>query len=81
LREIKVFASEATPTGKNRKICNKQLHSDTQSGETLHIKVTEIIPKFTFLGRNLDEALNLQKQHEDLLLNIQVSCSIIEKLS
>lgn len=38
----------------------------------MHIKVAEVIPKLTFLGRNLDEALNLQKQHEDLLLNIQV---------
>lgn len=43
-----------------------------QDGNSLHIKVTEVIPKFTFLGRSLDEALNLQKQHEDLLLNIQV---------
>lgn len=43
-----------------------------QDGNTLHLKVTEVIPKFTFLGKNLDEALNLQKQHEDLLLNIQV---------
>lgn len=43
-----------------------------QDGNALHIKVAEVIPKFTFLGKNLDEALNLQKQHEDLLLNIQV---------
>lgn len=43
-----------------------------QDGDSLHIKVAEVIPKFTFLGKSLDEALNLQKQHEDLLLNIQV---------
>jgi len=32
-----------------------------------------MLPKLTFLGTSLDEALNLQKQHEELLLNIQVS--------
>jgi hypothetical protein len=47
-----------------------------QDGNALHIKVAEVIPKFTFLGKNLDEALNLQKQHEDLLLNIQVELPI-----
>ena len=43
-----------------------------KDGNSLYIKVADVIPKFTFLGKNLDEALNLQKEHEDLLLNIQV---------
>lgn len=43
-----------------------------QDGDQLHIKVVELLPKLTFLGKSLDEALNLQRQHEDLLLNIQV---------
>lgn len=43
-----------------------------QTQHSLQIKVVELLPKLTFLGKNLDEALNLQKQHEELLLNIQV---------
>jgi hypothetical protein len=53
-------------------IYKRYKNSLSQDGNSLHIKVAEVIPKFTFLGKNLDEALNLQKQHEDLLLNIQV---------
>jgi hypothetical protein len=53
-------------------IRHSNLSTLKQEGSELHIKVAEVIPKFTFLGKNLDEALNLQKQHEDLLLNIQV---------
>ncbi|XP_063701950.1 titin homolog isoform X2 [Culicoides brevitarsis] len=42
-----------------------------QCGDLLHIKVADIIPKLTFLGNNLDEALQLQKQHEELYKQIQ----------
>lgn len=52
--------------------------NSSQDGNSLHIKVVEVIPKFTFLGKSLDEALNLQKQHEDLLLNIQVDALIYD---
>uniref|UniRef100_A0A336MAK9 CSON008164 protein n=1 Tax=Culicoides sonorensis TaxID=179676 RepID=A0A336MAK9_CULSO len=40
-------------------------------GDLLHIKVADIIPKLTFLGNNLDEAIQLQKQHEELYRQIQ----------
>ncbi|XP_062540644.1 titin isoform X2 [Armigeres subalbatus] len=42
-----------------------------KSGERLYIKVADLLPKFTFLGASLDEALNLQRQHEELLRQIQ----------
>ncbi|KXJ81617.1 hypothetical protein RP20_CCG018835 [Aedes albopictus] len=42
-----------------------------RSGERLYIKVADLLPKFTFLGPSLDEALNLQRQHEELLRQIQ----------
>lgn len=42
-----------------------------KSGERLYIKVADLLPKFTFLGPSLDDALNLQRQHEELLRQIQ----------
>ncbi|XP_038114693.1 titin isoform X5 [Culex quinquefasciatus] len=42
-----------------------------KSGERLYIKVADLLPKFTFLGPSLDEALNLQREHEELLRQIQ----------
>ncbi|XP_065086402.1 titin isoform X2 [Ochlerotatus camptorhynchus] len=42
-----------------------------KSGERLYIKVADLLPKFTFLGPSLDEALHLQRQHEELLRQIQ----------
>lgn len=44
-----------------------------QDGDQLHIKVAELLPHLTFLGCNLDEAIKLQKQHDELLKQIQVS--------
>uniref|UniRef100_A0A336ML28 CSON001463 protein n=1 Tax=Culicoides sonorensis TaxID=179676 RepID=A0A336ML28_CULSO len=43
----------------------------SECGDLLHIKVADIIPKLTFLGNNLDEAIQLQKQHEELYRQIQ----------
>lgn len=65
------------PTNINNFYLPQKSSNLAQDGNALHIKVAEVIPKFTFLGKNLDEALNLQKQHEDLLLNIQVE-SIVD---
>lgn len=42
-----------------------------KSGDRLYIKVADLLPKFTFLGPSLDEALNLQREHEELLRQIQ----------
>uniref|UniRef100_A0A182MAH5 Ig-like domain-containing protein n=1 Tax=Anopheles culicifacies TaxID=139723 RepID=A0A182MAH5_9DIPT len=42
-----------------------------QSGEQLYIKVADLLPKFTFLGLSLDDALKLQNQHDELLRQIQ----------
>ena len=43
-----------------------------QSGDVLYIKVADLLPKITLLGLSLDEALNLQKEHEELLRQVQV---------
>lgn len=43
-----------------------------QTGESFHIKVVELEPKLSFLGGNLDEAVLLQKQHDELLAKLQV---------
>uniref|UniRef100_A0A182TH97 Spectrin repeats metazoan domain-containing protein n=1 Tax=Anopheles melas TaxID=34690 RepID=A0A182TH97_9DIPT len=42
-----------------------------QSGEKLYIKVADLLPKFTFLGPSLDDALKLQNEHDELLRQIQ----------
>uniref|UniRef100_A0A182PH82 Ig-like domain-containing protein n=1 Tax=Anopheles epiroticus TaxID=199890 RepID=A0A182PH82_9DIPT len=41
------------------------------SGEKLYIKVADLMPKFTFLGPSLDDALKLQNEHDELLRQIQ----------
>lgn len=38
-----------------------------------HIKVVDIAPKITFLGANIDEAVHLQKQHDIVFKQLQVS--------
>uniref|UniRef100_A0A182QL10 Ig-like domain-containing protein n=1 Tax=Anopheles farauti TaxID=69004 RepID=A0A182QL10_9DIPT len=45
--------------------------SGVVSGEKLYIKVADLLPKFTFLGSSLDEALKLQNEHDELLRQIQ----------
>uniref|UniRef100_A0A182VN58 Ig-like domain-containing protein n=1 Tax=Anopheles merus TaxID=30066 RepID=A0A182VN58_ANOME len=42
-----------------------------KSGEKLYIKVADLLPKFTFLGPSLDDALKLQNEHDELLRQIQ----------
>lgn len=44
----------------------------------MYIKVADLLPKFTFLGPSLDEALNLQREHEELLRQIQVITGILK---
>lgn len=44
-----------------------------QTGESFHVKVVELEPKLSFLGANLDEAVLLQKQHDELLTKLEVS--------
>ncbi|XP_058831726.1 uncharacterized protein LOC131690174 isoform X5 [Topomyia yanbarensis] len=65
--------AESTP-----KVAAKHQHSSPtssedsgNSGERLYIKVADLLPKFTFLGPSLDDALNLQREHEQLLRQIQ----------
>lgn len=43
-----------------------------QTGESFHIKVVELEPQLSFLGANLDEAVLLQKQHDELLAKLEV---------
>lgn len=44
-----------------------------QSGDIYQIKVVEIAPKFAFLGANIDEAVQLQRQHDVVFKQLQVS--------
>lgn len=44
-----------------------------QTGESFHIKVVELEPNLSFLGTNLDEAVLLQKQHDELLTKLEVN--------
>lgn len=44
-----------------------------QAGESFHIKVVELEPHLSFLGGNLDEAVLVQKQHDELLAKLEVS--------
>lgn len=46
-----------------------------QTGETFQIKVVELEPNLSFLGKNLDEAVLLQRQHDELLVKLQVTIS------
>lgn len=43
-----------------------------QKGNIYDIKVVDLEPKLTFLGLNLDDALRLQKDHDEVLRQIQV---------
>lgn len=43
-----------------------------QKGNIYDIKVVDLEPKLTFLGLNLDDALRLQKEHDEVLRQIQV---------
>lgn len=38
-----------------------------------HIKVVDIAPKITFLGANIDEAVHLQREHDIVFKQLQVS--------
>lgn len=43
-----------------------------QKGNIYDIKVVDLEPKLTFLGLNLDDALRLQKEHDEVIRQIQV---------
>ncbi|XP_043070164.1 uncharacterized protein [Drosophila bipectinata] len=42
-----------------------------QSPEKIYIKVVELEPKITALGDNLDEAVRMQREHDETLRNLQ----------
>lgn len=54
-------------------IFNVYLIFSLQSGDIYQIKVVEIAPKFAFLGANIDEAVQLQRQHDVVFKQLQVS--------
>ncbi|CRL08293.1 CLUMA_CG021374, isoform B [Clunio marinus] len=75
----KALAGKKLFTIWNQLKCGEHEVMGAETGNSLQIKVAEVIPKFTFLGKNLDEALKLQKQHEELMLNIQNLPSPLEE--
>ncbi|KAH8316915.1 hypothetical protein KR074_002313 [Drosophila pseudoananassae] len=52
-----------------------------QSPEKIYIKVVELEPKITALGDNLDEAVRMQREHDETLRNLQVSLRIFSKIN
>jgi hypothetical protein len=46
-----------------------------QSREWLQLKVLEVHPELTKLGASLKEANELQRAHDDVLLQLQVQCT------
>lgn len=44
-----------------------------QSPEKIYIKVVELEPKITALGDNFDESLEMQRDHDETLRNLQVN--------
>lgn len=44
-----------------------------QCGDWINLKILEVTPELTALGDNLAEALELQKAHDEVLRQLQVS--------
>uniref|UniRef100_A0A1B0CIV6 Ig-like domain-containing protein n=2 Tax=Lutzomyia longipalpis TaxID=7200 RepID=A0A1B0CIV6_LUTLO len=78
---LEAFGYHSTLSGTTT-ISTIVLHSDPvklvvallQSGDQFHIKVVEAEPRLTFLGGDLDEAVLLQRQHDEVLRKLQEAC-------
>lgn len=52
-----------------------------QSKNNLHIKIVEITPKLQFLGANIEEVVQLQREHEAVYRKLQSQATPIEEFS
>lgn len=52
-----------------------------QSPEKIYIKVVELEPKITTLGENFDESLQMQREHDETLRNLQVSLHFMHQFT
>lgn len=51
---------------------NVSRFSISQSQNAVQIKIVEISPKLNFIGANLEETIQLQREHEQIHRKIQV---------
>ncbi|XP_050539074.1 muscle M-line assembly protein unc-89 isoform X2 [Daktulosphaira vitifoliae] len=75
-----VFACDRTNENKKKVIPKVQMDNPNDSRDVLELKVLELCPELTLLGETLEEALNLQTEHERVLEKIQGKQSPVSEL-